>query len=141
MRKAISHSSRWSSALSMGTPSQAAAGSGDAAAVTVRCNESELAGIEPRFLVDRLDQVLADAAFVLLMHLDQRPLPGLLLFRRQRDDLGLAGLPDGLEGIVVFLLGDVVGVLGGILHRPFEGGADVRRQPFPELLVDDDGIA
>src|SRR5450631_4545439 len=71
----------------------------------------QLVRIEPGFLVDRFDQVLADARLALLVDLDERALPRALLRGSQRDDLGLAGFLHRLERVVVFLLGDVVGVL------------------------------
>src|SRR6185437_6865589 len=99
------------------------------------------ARVEARFLVDRLDQVPADARLVLLVHLDEGLLPFALLFRRERDDLGLAGLPHRLERLVVLLLGDLVHVGGRVGHRLVERLADVRRQPVPELLVHDHRVA
>src|SRR5450631_1389327 len=71
----------------------------------------QLVRVEPGFLIDRLDQVLADARLALLVDLDERALPRELLRGSQRDDLGLAGFPHRFERVVVFLLGDVVGVL------------------------------
>src|ERR1700694_1700329 len=71
----------------------------------------QLVGIEPRFLVDRLDQILADAAFVFLVHLDQDALPRELLVGAQRDELRLAARLHRRERVLVFLPGAVVGVL------------------------------
>src|SRR3546814_6457706 len=59
-------------------------------------------------LVDGLDQVFADAAFLLLVDLGQGLFPVGLLLGRQGDELGLAGGLDFLQGVVVFFLGDFV---------------------------------
>src|SRR3954471_6446988 len=93
MSDTIRISSRRSSTFSMGRP-------------------LELVRVEAGFLVDRLDRVAPDARLGFLVHLDQRLLPLLLLIRRERDDLGAAALLHVLQRIVVFLLGDLVGVLG-----------------------------
>jgi hypothetical protein len=60
------------------------------------------------------------------MHFYQRPLQLRFFLRRERDDLRLARLFYRLQGIVVFLLSDIVGVLGGFLHRLFECSANIR---------------
>src|SRR5438105_8201717 len=112
MRKAINHSSRWSSAFIPGL---------------------QLGGVEPRLFVDLLDQRLADGGFAFAMHLDERFLPGLLLLRAERDDLSLAGGLDFRERVLVLLLGDIVGELGRLLHRALERAADIGGQAVPEL--------
>src|SRR5512141_61998 len=91
MRKAMNHSSRWSSAFR----NMAA---GRVRSIQVR---SQLVRVEPGFLVDRLDEVLAHARLVLLVHLDERVLPRLLLFGRERDDLRLAAFAHRIERFVV----------------------------------------
>src|SRR5512135_3769210 len=93
IRSAISHSSRWSRALSIRS------------------------GLETGFAVDGLDDVLADAALHLAMHRQQRLLPLGFLLWGQGDEFRLAGLLDFRQRFVVFVLGDVIGVLGRVLHR------------------------
>src|SRR6185503_14159553 len=92
MSEAISHSSRWSRTFSMAPPrGRTARGTRPGPALGL-----QLVRVEARRLVDGLDQVLADARLVLLVHLDERLLPLALLLRRERDDLGLAALLHGL---------------------------------------------
>src|SRR6476469_2857320 len=91
MRKAINHSSRWSSAF---------------------IEVLQLRGVEPRLFVDLLDQRFSDARFALAMHLDERFLPGLLLLGAELDDLRLAGGSYLGERVLVLCLRDVVGELG-----------------------------
>src|SRR5260221_8052474 len=95
----------------------------------------ELARVEPGLLVDRLDQVLADARLGVLVDLHERALPRELLLGRERDELGAPALLHRLERILVLLLGDVVGVLRGIGHGALEGLADVGGEALPQLLV------
>src|SRR5713101_3144132 len=110
MRNAISHSSRWSRIFIAMAPLL------------------DPARVEARFLVDRLDEILADARLVLLVDLDQGLLPRLLLFGREGDELRLAALLHRGERVLVLFPGDVVGVLGGVRHRAFERLADVGRK-------------
>ena len=67
-------------------------------------------------------------------------LPRRLFLRGGNDHLRLAGLLHRLQRVVVFLLGDVVRVLGRVLHGTFERAANVGGQAVPELLVDDHGV-
>src|SRR6185369_12082463 len=85
--------------------------------------------------------VLADARFILFVHGNERLLHRRLLLGRQRDDLGLAGCLDRGEGVGVLFLRDVVGELGGVLHRAVQRGADVGGQAIPEFLVRNDRVA
>src|SRR5437762_7699929 len=98
IRKAISHSSRWSSSLSIRFSffSHRAR----------RCVRFEGLGLEARFLVDGLDHRLADAAFVVAMDRNQRFFPRGFFICRQRQDLRLSRLAHGLDRIVVFLFRD-----------------------------------
>src|SRR5262249_30307174 len=96
--------------------------------------------LESRLLVDLLQRLLADARFILLVHREKRLLELSLFVGRQLDDLALAGFTDQLDGFVVVLLGDFVGVFGRVFHHALELRADVRRQAVPELLVADDGV-
>src|SRR5258707_673685 len=90
MRKAISHSSRWSRTL-------------PARAVIFKRESLQLVRVEPGFPVDRLDEILADARPGFLVHLHERLLPRLLLLGREGDELRLAGLLHRLEGVLVLL--------------------------------------
>src|SRR5450759_4539317 len=99
--------------------------------------ELQLVRIESCVFVNFLDQILADGGFVIPVHFQHRLFPGLLLFRRQRDDLRLARGLHLFQSLVVLLFRDVIGEGGGLLHRALERGAEVGRQTFPELLVDD----
>ena len=85
--------------------------------------------------------LLADARLHLLVHLDERLLQRLALGRRGRVDLGLARSLHLGQGVLVLLLGDLVGVVGGLLHRLLELAALVGGQAVPELLVGDDRVA
>src|SRR4051794_38884555 len=79
-----------------------------------------LAAERGRFLVDGVDGGLADAAFHVLLDRRQRLAPLGFFLVVQSVDLGLAGSLDRRHGLVVFLLGDGVGILGGILHRALQ---------------------
>src|SRR5947208_11783056 len=119
IRNAISHSSRWSRTF---TPSPLAQ-----YWTTPRPRQYELR-LEAGFPVHLGEGVLADPRLVVLVDGDEGLFHLVLFVGGQRDDLRLAALLDRFERIVVFLLGDVVRVLGRVLHRAFERGADVRRQ-------------
>ena len=43
-------------------------------------------------------------------------------------------------GLLIFLLGNLVGIAGGLLHGVIQLFANVGRQAVPEFLVGDDGI-
>eukprot|EP00906_Rhabdomonas_costata_P034809 RCo048960 len=75
------------------------------------------------------------------MHWHQRLLESQALFLGRHVDGGLAALLHRFQGTVVFHLGDLVGVAGGLFHGVFQLAADIGRQAVPELLVDDDGVA
>src|SRR5471030_395871 len=92
-------------------------------------------------LVDGRDQLLADARGHRLLHRQQRAAPFGLLLDAERVDLDLAGIADRLQRHVVVALGDGLLERGRLAHGLFQRGADVGRQPVPELLVDDDGVA
>jgi hypothetical protein len=94
-----------------------------------------------RLLVDRLDEILANARGHLLMDLEQLLAPLRFFLRRQRVDLDRAGRLDLGERFFILLFRDRVAIGSGLLHRGFELAADVRWQPLPELLVHDQGIA
>src|SRR2546423_9863965 len=108
-----------------------------APAVALQSYASKSLRLEARLLVHGLDDVLADAAFLLVMNDHERFFPGRLFLRGERDHLRLAGLLHALERIVILLLGDIVGVFGRVLHGAIERGADVGRQAIPEFFVDD----
>src|SRR2546421_1730182 len=146
IREAISHSSRrsrnlsmrssWTVSLRMFPMQRRHCGLASASGVL----RVSLLGLESGVLVNGLDDVLADPAFLLFVHCEQRFFPRGLFLRRKGDDLRLAGLLYTLECVLVLFFGDIVGVLGGVLHCAFKRAANVRRQAVPELLVDDHGI-
>src|SRR5579883_2707308 len=67
-------------------------------------------------LEEFVDQRLADAGGDLLVDRHHRLSHGLVLLRRQRDDLGLAGLLDLLQRVLVLLDREAVAILGRLLH-------------------------
>src|SRR5450755_2677651 len=103
MRKAISHSSKWSRNFSIAVlpffALDAAGRCKNATAGEVRTAVAlggirQRSGLEAGLLVHGVQNVLADAALVFLVHHDQRLLHRGLLRRRQHEDLGLARLAD-----------------------------------------------
>src|SRR6185503_5432712 len=94
MRVAISHSSRWLSALVIGIDRNDSQGGSSGRS----SSRLQLGRIEAGFLVDR--------GLAVAMHLDHGLLPGFLFFCSEREDLGLARGADFFERLVVFLLGD-----------------------------------
>src|SRR4051794_14179954 len=103
MRKAISHSSRRSRIFTRSPPGHAARADASSARVPPSLR------LEPRGAVHLLDDVLADARLVFLVHGQERLLHVRLFGGAQRDDLRLAALLHRFQRIVVLLLGDVVG--------------------------------
>src|SRR5450755_3033580 len=104
--EAMNHSSRWSRTF-------------------IARYRSDLRGIEAGFLVDRLQDLAADARLHLLVNLRQGALPRQPLFLRQGQDLGLAGGPDLGQRVFVVLEGAVVGELGRFEHGLVQLRADV----------------
>src|SRR5450830_872438 len=155
IRNAMSHSSKWSKNFNIMSPRWGESKTYPSLSVFFRRSQS---GAERSWnfyfrliadllltqgsglLVDGGDQVLTDTIGHLRLHRQQGFAPFGLFLVVEAVNSGLAGLLHGGQSGIVFLLGNGVGVLGGILHRTFERGADIRRQAVPELLVDDDGI-
>src|ERR1043166_2426736 len=100
----------------------------------------EVCHVETGLLVDRLQQLLADLVLVLLVNLDERLAPHLLLGGRELEYLCPAGLAHRLQRLFVVLARDVVDVARRVLHRASEDGARVRGQAVPERLVHHDGV-
>src|SRR4029450_11900108 len=113
---AISHSSRRSSTLirSLLPPSRR----GRSVPLPPGRTPSELVRVEPRLLVDRPDQIAADARLHLLVNGHERLLEGHPLIRTRLVDLRAPRLPHRLEIGIVLLLGDPVGVGWRLLYRP-----------------------
>src|SRR5260370_17026299 len=87
------------------------------------------------FLDELVDQGLADPARDVLVDRLHRLAHRGVLLRRQRDDLGLAGLLDRFERVVVFLLRLAVAESRGFLHRLVELGPVIAIPPLPQLFV------
>src|SRR3977135_4110292 len=98
-------------------------------------------GAGVRFLLEFVDDALADAAGHLLIDRQERLLPRVLLGGRERADRRLAGLSHLLQGIVVLFLRDAVGIVRRLLHRFFALAAHIRRHCIPEFLVHDHRVA
>src|SRR5205807_51900 len=111
IRKAMSHSSRWSRNLSIPLLPMALKVRADpdmktplprrAPAVALQSYAPKSLRLEAGLLVHRLDDVLADAAFLLAMNDHQRFFPGRLFLRGERDHLRLAGLLHAFERVVI----------------------------------------
>src|SRR6202035_2058487 len=78
-----------------------------------------------RLLVDRLDEILANARGHLLMDLEQLLAPLRLFLWRRRIDLDRAGRLDLGERFFILLYRDRVAIGSGLLHRGFELAADI----------------
>src|ERR1700674_2000574 len=126
IRKAISHSSRrsrnvsmrssWTPSLRMFRCKDATAGVASDSGV----RRLSLLRLESGVLVNGLDDVLADPAFLLFVDCEQRFFPRGLVLRRKGDDLRLSGLLYALECVLVLFFGDIVGVLRRVLHCAFK---------------------
>src|ERR1700682_1172013 len=93
-------------------------------------------------LLDELiDQGLTDPAGNVFVHRLHRLAHRSVLFRRQGDDLGLAGFLDLRKRVLVFLRRLAVAVSGGLLHGLFQPTTNISGKTIPELLVHDNDIA
>src|SRR5438045_1871407 len=68
-------------------------------------------------LLHHAEDLLADTAFGPLPGRLHRNLPSLLLLRRQIVKLAAAGGLDLLQRVLILLRGDLVGVVGRLVHR------------------------
>ena len=96
--------------------------------------------MEAGFLVEQIDDLLADTTDCPFMDRHHRIHPGLALRGRHDMVVDLAGLLDRLQRIDVFLLRNLVGEIGRFLHRLFDLRLDIAGQAGPELRIDDHSV-
>src|SRR5260370_20682742 len=96
--------------------------------------ENALVGSSAGFLDELVDQRLTDPARDVLVNRLHRLAHGGILFRRQRDDFGLAGFLDRLKRVFVFLRRLPVALGGGFLHGLLELCKKIGRENRPPTL-------